>query len=66
MAVASRNESISPVSTGTRTKQMSSTIRLIGRTEAAASRSFSNRTSFWYKGSLLFENYSYFIIKLSA
>ena len=53
MAVASTNESISPVSTGTSTKQMSITIRLMGRTDAVASRSFSSRICFWYKTSLL-------------
>ena len=64
MAVASTNESISPVSTGTSTKQIVSTIRLIGSTEAAASFNFSSSSCLRYKASLLcfllFKNYSYF------
>ena len=53
MAVASTNESISPVSTGTSTKQIVSTIRLIGSTEAAASFNFSSSSCLRYKASLL-------------
>ena len=57
MAVASTNESISPVSTGTSTKQISITIKLMGRTDAAASRSFSSKICFWYKTSLLLRKF---------
>lgn len=53
MAVARMNESISPASTGTSTKLIAITIRLMGRTEAVASFSFSNKICFWYKTSLL-------------
>ena len=53
MAVARINESISPASTGTSTKLIAMTIRLMGRTEAVASFSFSNKICFWYKTSLL-------------
>ena len=53
MAVARINESISPASTGTSTKLIAITIRLMGRTEAVASFSFSNKICFWYKTSLL-------------
>ncbi len=61
-AVARTKESIRPVSTGTSTKQMASTIRLIGSTEAAASFNFSSSSCLRYKASLLllFKNYSYF------
>ena len=53
MAVAITNESISPASTGTSTKLIAMTIRLMGRTEAVASFSFSNKICLWYKTSLL-------------
>ncbi len=59
MAVATTNESISPASTGTSTKQTAMTIRLMGSTEAAASFSFSSNTCFWYKGSLLLRYCNY-------
>ena len=66
MAVASTNESISPVSTGTSTKQIVSTIRLIGSTEAAASFSFSSNTCLRYKASLLFQELFLFYQKNSV
>ena len=57
-AEATTKESISPASTGTRKKQMATTMALMGRTDAAASRSFSNKMRFWYKPSPLFEDIS--------
>ena len=46
MAVAITNESISPASTGTSAKLIAITIRLMGRTEAVASFSFSIKICF--------------------
>ena len=63
MAVASTNESISPASIGTSTRQIAMTIRLMGSTDAAASLSFSSSTCFWYKTSLLFRNITFILSK---
>ena len=59
-AEPNKNDSISPTSTGTSTRQSTATIAETGRTDAAASLSFSTNT-FWRKPLLPFRFLSFIL-----